>query len=68
MKENKTVTVNGQNFKMYRVGSTGWIFVQGTSGKWYDVAKVKGNEIVTVENQPAIQASTNRELAEAWIS
>ena len=65
---NKTVTVNGQQFKMYQA-STGWVFVRSKkTGRTYPVAEIVDGNIAVIDQAPAISAATNEELAAAWVN
>jgi hypothetical protein len=66
---NKKVTVNSQIYEMYQVKMTNWIFVRSHKTKRaYSIAKIVNNEIITVDNEPALPEVTNQELAEAWVN
>lgn len=69
MKINKKVTVRNETYKMYRVGSTGWVFVRSERSKsTFSIAKIVDNEIIEIDSAPAIRGVTNEELAEAWVA
>jgi hypothetical protein len=66
---NKKVTVNGQVYEMHQVKMTNWVFVRShKTKKTYSIAQVIDNEIITVDDEPALPEVSNRELAEAWVN
>lgn len=68
MSKNRTVTVNGQPYRMHRVASTGWIFVYSErTGRTYPVVRI-ANGAILVNQDPTVSGVTNEELANAWIN
>ena len=66
---NRKVNVNGKSYEMYLVKWTNWIFVKSPkSGRTYSIAQVIDNEIVELDNEPALNEVSNLELAKAWIN
>jgi hypothetical protein len=69
MSENRKVEVSGEVYKMYRVASSGWVFVVSEkSGRGYDVAHVSDDgRVLEIEDWPALSDVSNEELAQAWV-
>lgn len=69
VKINKKVTVRNETYKMYQVGSTGWVFARSEKARnTFSIAKIVDNKIIEIDNAPAIRGVTNEELAEAWVA
>ena len=69
MRESKSVTIGRDKYQMYRIASTGWVFVRSKkSGRTYEVCQTANGEIVKLYPEPALRDVSNEELAQAWIN
>lgn len=69
MRERKSVTIGRNKYQMYRIASTGWVFVESRkSGQTYQICQTADGEIVSIYPERALRDASNEELAQAWVN